>query len=712
MKTLMKLFTALAMFLLLMAILPAKTVLAAAPVISITDMPPYNVRRPIQGQVYMEDGSEFDPSAYRISLYLQVEPGQQYWVKPTSATPYVELMPDGSFSGTFITGGNDIIAKVLHVMLIPADYMPAGGGFYDTRNAALDYVKITRTEDGQTEVDPARTAPALPGIQPAINALLPVRDDRLAVDIGFYTDGSQPGSRLSEVLIRRQLAAVSHFSDTVRFYGSAGELDKAYRIAHDMGFSVVGTAWLSGNEAADKEEMDALIRHCNSGFVQVACVGNETLLRNDLTAKELVDDINYVRERLNDKSIPVTTSDSVDILLGNPYVRNACSLIMPNIYPYWGGTDISRAAAEFIESAENLAAVRGGTQILVSETGWPTAGSPKGQATPGEAEAAAYFDAVRTWSLATGTQVLWFEAADEPWKVKDEGISGRHWGLLSTDFELKDGYAGTMFFRDHPYGGPGAIDISDADLGALTAKVYTGKAITQSPVVKLGSITLAEGTDYTVSYAENENPGTAAVTVTGKGYYTGTVTGNFRILFKDVTDESRWYFAPVYWALDNKAASGYNGGTFQPTRQLTRAQAVAFLYNMAGKPDISGLETKEFSDVAESAWYYDAVKWASAVGITSGMGPGTFQPDYVCNRAMIVTFLCSYAKLTGTYRAPETEAHFADVPQGAWYKESVDWAAENKVTSGMGAGTFQPKTACSRAMMAAFLRTAAGLPKA
>ena len=228
--------------------------------------------------------------------------------------------------------------------------------------------------------------------------------------------------------------------------------------------------------------------------------------------------------------------------------------------------------------------------------------------------------------------------------------------------------------------------------------------------MKLGTVTLTAGTDYTVSYAENVKPGTAVVTVTGKGYYTGTVTGSFRILFKDVADESRWYFAPVYWALDNKVASGYNGGTFQPTRQLTRAQAVAFLYNIAGQPDVNEYETKEFTDVAESAWYYNAVKWASAVGITSGMGPGMFQPDYVCNRAMIVTFLCSYAKLTGTYKEPGTEAGFTDVSADAWYKTSVDWAAENKVTSGYGQGTFGPMVTCNRAMMVSFLRKVDALP--
>ena len=53
----------------------------------------------------------------------------------------------------------------------------------------------------------------------------------------------------------------------------------------------------------------------------------------------------------------------------------------------------------------------------------------------------------------------------------------------------------------------------------------------------------------------------------------------------------------------------------------------------------------EFSDVKESSWYYSAVKWAVATGITKGYGTGTFQPNYTCNRAMMVTFLKSYSEL-------------------------------------------------------------------
>ena len=74
-----------------------------------------------------------------------------------------------------------------------------------------------------------------------------------------------------------------------------------------------------------------------------------------------------------------------------------------------------------------------------------------------------------------------------------------------------------------------AISMNKASITGLSAKTYTGKAITQTPTVKLGTTTLKSGTDYTVAYKNNKNVGTATVTITGKGNYEGTVTKTFKI---------------------------------------------------------------------------------------------------------------------------------------------------------------------------------------
>ena len=80
--------------------------------------------------------------------------------------------------------------------------------------------------------------------------------------------------------------------------------------------------------------------------------------------------------------------------------------------------------------------------------------------------------------------------------------------------------------------------ISKATVSGLKSKYYTGKAIKQTPVVKLSGKTLKSGTDYTVTYKNNKAVGTATVTITGKGAYTGTISKTFKILPKKTTLKS------------------------------------------------------------------------------------------------------------------------------------------------------------------------------
>ena len=77
--------------------------------------------------------------------------------------------------------------------------------------------------------------------------------------------------------------------------------------------------------------------------------------------------------------------------------------------------------------------------------------------------------------------------------------------------------------------------ITSATVTGITNKTYTGKALTQTPVVKLSGKTLKSGTDYTVTYLNNKAVGTATVKITGKGSYTGTITRTFKIQLANVS---------------------------------------------------------------------------------------------------------------------------------------------------------------------------------
>ncbi len=175
-----------------------------------------------------------------------------------------------------------------------------------------------------------------------------------------------------------------------------------------------------------------------------------------------------------------------------------------------------------------------------------------------------------------------------------------------------------------------------------------------------------------------------------------------RECFSDVRDPNAYYFAPVYWAVDNNITLGYGGNNkFSPNVPCTREQIVTFLWRLKGEPEPT--EYQEFTDVKETDWYYKPISWAAENGITLGLNDGTgrFGVGQPCTREQCVTFLYR------TAGSPEVEEHseFTDVTEDRYFYDSVSWAAVNGITVGLndGTGRFGVSQKCTRAMIVTFL---------
>jgi len=167
--------------------------------------------------------------------------------------------------------------------------------------------------------------------------------------------------------------------------------------------------------------------------------------------------------------------------------------------------------------------------------------------------------------------------------------------------------------------------------------------------------------------------------------------------FVDVPADA-YYHDAVLWAVLNGITSGTTDTTFSPNATCTRAQAVTFLWRAAGSPNMEG--DMVFADVTESAYYYDAVLWAVAEGITSGTTATTFSPNATCTRAQIGTFLWRSA---GSPEVEGADMVFADVAHPAYYYDAVCWAVDEGITAGTTATTFTPDAGCTRAQIVTFL---------
>jgi exo-beta-1,3-glucanase (GH17 family) len=173
---------------------------------------------------------------------------------------------------------------------------------------------------------------------------------------------------------------IASYTEWVRTFGCTRGLEHAGSIAHRLQLKIAMGAWIGKDLAANEAELSSLIRESLSGNVDLAIIGSEVLLRGDLEPVVL---IGYIRRfRMEVPNVPVTTADVYSELLEKPEVMAECDVILVNYYSYWEGVDVSSAMTWLHARHRRVVAVAAGKEVIVSETGWPSAGSRLDDAVP------------------------------------------------------------------------------------------------------------------------------------------------------------------------------------------------------------------------------------------------------------------------------------------------------------------------------------------
>ena len=164
----------------------------------------------------------------------------------------------------------------------------------------------------------------------------------------------------------------------------------------------------------------------------------------------------------------------------------------------------------------------------------------------------------------------------------------------------------------------------------------------------------------------------------------------------DVTARDDYYDA-VLWAYENNITNGTDFVHFSPFAEVSRGQAVTWLWRAAGSPEPSTLSA--FSDVVPGSYCEKAAAWALEKGITNGTGGTAFSPEKICTRAEIITFLARYAGV----KDAAVDTGFDDVAADSFCAAAVKWAKTNKVTDGTSENLFSPLLTCTRWQAVTFL---------
>ena len=170
--------------------------------------------------------------------------------------------------------------------------------------------------------------------------------------------------------------------------------------------------------------------------------------------------------------------------------------------------------------------------------------------------------------------------------------------------------------------------------------------------------------------------------------------------FSDLGSVGTWYHEAVDYVLRNGLMNGYSNGTFGPNDNLSRAQFAQILFNKEGRPVVNYL--LQYSDVANGAWYTEAIRWATSQGVVGGYGNGNFGPNDNITREQLAVMLWRYA---GSPAATDKELHFNDADKASGYAlAALRWAVENGIINGKGGGILDPQGLATRAQTAQMLK--------
>ncbi|MCR4671391.1 MAG: S-layer homology domain-containing protein [Saccharofermentans sp.] len=191
--------------------------------------------------------------------------------------------------------------------------------------------------------------------------------------------------------------------------------------------------------------------------------------------------------------------------------------------------------------------------------------------------------------------------------------------------------------------------------------------------------------------------GTVTITVSVAGIKSKcTVT----VLYKDVTDSSKFWFEPVNYLTAKGVVKGYDSQTnFKPDNKCTRAQMITFLWRLQGEPAPKS-DVCRFPDVRKTDYFYKACIWGSEQGIVEGYSNGNFGPQITCARKHAVTFMW---RLAGKPAPSGTNNRFTDVNETDYFYKATLWASEKRILEGYSDNTFRPDGDCLRRQMVTFL---------
>lgn len=216
-------------------------------------------------------------------------------------------------------------------------------------------------------------------------------------------------------------------TEAVRTYSSLDGLEAVPGQAAALNLKVIAGAWLDRDLARNEREIENLITNANRySTIKRVIVGNEAVLRGDLTVKQAISYLDRVRIAVHQ---PIGIAEPWHVFLHNPALVDHVDFIAIHVLPYWERISFKESIGWVLDRYQQIKKAFPGKAIMISEVGWPSHGERVGRAKPGQTLESIFLRRFLNLAELNGIDYCIMEAFDQPWKVSDEGVVGAHWGI-------------------------------------------------------------------------------------------------------------------------------------------------------------------------------------------------------------------------------------------------------------------------------------------
>lgn len=252
----------------------------------------------------------------------------------------------------------------------------------------------------------------------------------------FYS-GQDPVVQVlpSAAQIDSDLQLLSGKVTAIRTYSSLKSLALVPEIAERHRLKVAVGAWLDRRLTTNDQEVRAAIRlaHEHPNVIRLV-IGNEAILRGDLTVAQLSEQLDLVRKAV---SQPVSTAEPWHVWLKHPELVKHVDYLAVHLLPYWEGIGVEQAIDYITYCMQQLQHAYPGKPIVIAEVGWPSDGRTREGAVASTSNQAMFLRRFLDRARHEGYVYYLMEAFDQPWKARYEGAVGAYWGIYDVHRQPK-----------------------------------------------------------------------------------------------------------------------------------------------------------------------------------------------------------------------------------------------------------------------------------